>query len=266
MNKRHVSAKSCAWTFVAAFAALLLSGCATNAELDGVQREFPAASDAWVAASRVGTPEDLMKWEHYQLPGKRPTYFGAHRWQGRDALVARADGSVSMIRRKLQVLPQDLGSIQFSWLLDALNTDSDMAHAQADDASVRIVLAFGGDRRNFSPRNAMLSELAHVLSGEPLPYATMMYSWCPQRPVGATIVNPRTDRIRTLVVESGDQGLGRWQDYKRDIAADFRSVFGEEPGPLLAVGLMTDADNTQSKTIAWYGPVSLEPKSVKLSD
>ena len=92
---------------------------------------------------------------------------------------------------------------------------------------MRIVLAFEGDRSKFSGKNAMLSELARALTGEELPYATLMYVWCNTRKPGSVIVNPRTDRIRKLVVESGAGRLRQWVDYERDIRADYEKAFGE---------------------------------------
>ena len=73
------------------------------------------------------------------------------------------------------------------------------------------------------------------------------------------IKSPRTDRIRKLVVESGAARLNQWLDYERDIRADYRRVFGEEPGALVGVGLMTDSDNTRSQAHAWYGPLHFVP-------
>jgi hypothetical protein len=122
---------------------------------------------------------------------------------------------------------------------------------------VRIVLAFDGDRSKFSAKNALLSELSQTFTGEAMPYATLMYVWCNQREPGSVVINPRTDRIRKLVMESGSRNLGRWLDYERDIRADFERAFGESPGALLAVGIMTDSDNTASTALAWYGPVQL---------
>ena len=105
----------------------------------------------------------------------------------------------------------------------------------------------------------MLSELSHTITGEPLPYATLMYVWCNTRAPGSIIVNPRTDRIRKLVVESGGKNLNQWLDYERDIRADFVKAFGEPPGALLGIGIMTDSDNTRANALAWYGPVRLSP-------
>jgi hypothetical protein len=41
------------------------------------------------------------------------------------------------------------------------------------------------------------------------------------------------------------------------LAADYRLAFGEEPGALAAIALMTDSDNTASRAQSWYGPVDL---------
>jgi hypothetical protein len=72
--------------------------------------------------------------------------------------------------------------------------------------------------------------------------------------------NARTDRIRKIVIESGTKNLNQWMDYERDIKADFERAFGEAPGALLGIALMTDTDNTRSQTKAYYGPVSLASK------
>ena len=75
--------------------------------------------------------------------------------------------------------------------------------------------------------------------------------------MGSVIVNPRTDRVRKLVVESGIGKLKQWVDYERNIRADYQAAFGEEPGALVGIGTMSDSDNTRSTTKAWYGPVTL---------
>ena len=135
-----------------------------------------------------------------------------------------------------------------------------MAVRESDDSPVRIVLAFEGDRSRFSAKNAMLSELSRTLTGEEMPYATLMYVWCNKREPGSVILNPRTDRIRKLVVQSGPLHLNQWLDYKRNIREDFERAFGEAPGALVGIGIMTDSDNTASTTNAWYGPVRLDSR------
>lgn len=198
-------------------------------------------------------------WQHWTLPGKTATAYRPVRYGGtRDAVEVQARSSASLLRRSLNLAPQDIDDIRFSWKVPALMPGADMARRETEDAVVRIVLTFDGDRARLSARDRALSELAQLMTGEPLPYATLMYVWCPTREPGSVILNPRTDRIRKLVVESGPARLNQWLDYERDIRADFRQVFGEEPGRLLHVAIMSDGDNTGSEFRAWYGPVLLD--------
>lgn len=197
-------------------------------------------------------------WQHMPLPGKAATVYLPVQIAGREAMEVQALSSASILRRKLGIAPEDLGQIRFSWRVPALMPTADLARRDRADSVVRVVLSFDGDRSHFSLRDSMLSEMVQLMTGEALPYATLMYVWCPTREAGSVITNPRTDRIRKLVVESGPARLNQWLDYERDIRADYRKVFGEEPGKLIGVAIMTDSDNTQSQARAWYGPVELD--------
>jgi len=205
----------------------------------------------------VWQPEDQMKWEVVKIPGKVPTQYSVVRLSNRPTLMANASSSASMLRKDLRIEPEQLNTLNFSWQIQKLIEGADMAHRDSEDSPVRLVLAFDGDRSQFSPKNAMLSELTHALTGQPMPYATLMYVWCNQRPVNSVIQNPRTDRIRKVVVESGAGRLNQWINYERDIRADYEKAFGEPPGALIGIGIMTDSDNTRSQAQAWYGPIQL---------
>lgn len=219
-----------------------------------------------VAEANLGpTPWSLVSagnstgagWQHYSFPGKKPSRFLYENKDGHAAIAATALSSASMMRQVLRMAPKDLSSVHFSWKVPELIAHADMAVRDTDDSPVRIVLVFEGDRARFSSKNAMLSELTRALTGEELPYATLMYVWCNTRSPGTVIVNPRTDRIRKLVVESGSRKLRQWISYERDIRQDYETAFGEAPGALVGIGIMTDSDNTRTATRAWYGPVTL---------
>lgn len=230
-------------TFVLAVSAVLLAGCGHG----------PRVADPAEPAGAFAT------WQHWTLPGKSPTVYRPALYGGRrDAMEVQARSSASLLRRSLNLPSPDIGDIRFSWKVPALVPQADMARRETEDAVVRIVLTFDGDRTRLSARDRALSELAQFMTGEPLPYATLMYVWCPTREPGSVILNPRTDRIRKLVVESGPARLNQWLDYERDIRADFLQVFGEEPGRLLHVAIMSDGDNTGSEFRVWYGPVLLD--------
>ena len=234
-----------------ALACAALAGCAT---VDPAKPVPPGWQAPVAGASSAG-------WRHYRLPGKVPAEFRFVRQDGRAAVLASASSAVSLLRHTVHVTPQDLGSILFSWKVPQLIDRADLAVRDRADSPVRVVLAFEGDRSRFGARDAALSELAHALTGEPMPYATLMYVWCNVRAPGTVIRSPRTDRVRKIVVESGPANLDRWLEYRRDIRADFERAFGEPPGALVGVAIMTDSDNTHTETRAWYGQPRLLPFS-----
>lgn len=238
--------------------ALVLTSCTSLPQSEAPQtREATEAAiliahNPWSAAS--GSPMAAASdWVHFPLPGKSATSYSYVHHDGRDSMAAQAGSSSSMLRRELRLSPAELGDVTFSWQVPALIKNGDITVPEFDDSPVRILLVFEGDRTKFSEKNALLSELTHFMVGEPLPYATLMYVWSNQQPEGRVIISPHTDRIRSIVVESGSKHLNQWLDYERHISADFEKAYGEAPGALLRVGIMTDSDNTRSQTTAWYG-------------
>lgn len=200
---------------------------------------------------------DKMRWQSMELPGKLRTAFRMVETGERASVQADAVGSASMLRQKLHIAPEQLGRLHFEWLVANLIEGADMTQREMEDSPVRVVLAFDGDRSRFSARNAMLSELTRAMTGEDMPYAVLMYVWSNDLPVGTVITNPRTDRIRKIVIESGPRRLGQWLHYERDIRADFMQAFGEPPQVLQSIAIMSDADNTKGRTQAWYGTIRL---------
>jgi len=228
----------------------ILAGCASRPS--GVDAPDLSATP-WATAVTAGGP--APQWAHQQFPGKRASQHRYVRLDGRDAVLVESSSAVSLLRQVLRVEPGDLGSLRFSWKVPALIASADMKDRDVEDSPVRVVLAFEGDRSKFSARDAMLSDLAHALTGEPLPYATLMYVWCNDTEPGTVLNGNRTSRIRKLVLESGGARLNQWLEYERDIRADFEKAFGEPPGALVSIGIMTDTDNTRSLATAWYGPI-----------
>ena len=241
-----------AWPLILAVVVMGLQGCSS------VPKENQVRANISESSQKIWQPEDQLKWETVKLPGKQNTKYALIQRNAQSRLQAQAQSSASMLRKTLHVPADQLNALSFAWQVPQLIVNADMAHRDQDDSPVRMVLAFEGDRTQFSAKNAMLNELTHAITGQPMPYATLMYVWCNKRPVGTVIHNPRTDRIRKIVVESGAERLNQWLSYERNIKADYEKAFGEAPGALIAIGLMTDTDNTRSQAQAWYGTIQLK--------
>jgi Protein of unknown function (DUF3047) len=223
--------------------ALLLSACQSVP----VSVPPPQAASNWA--------ED---WQSFVLPGKRATVYTVQRDVDQWVLHAQSDRSASMHRRALRLEPAQLGTAAFSWKVNELIDGADVRHNDTEDAPARVLLAFDGDHAKLSQRTRLMFELMQSLSGEAPPYATLMYVWDNQAECDSIVLSRRSDRVRKIVIESGPANLGQWHSYRRDIRADFRRAFGEDPGPLIGVAVMTDSDNTQSHAEAWYGEIRFE--------
>jgi Protein of unknown function (DUF3047) len=195
-------------------------------------------------------------WQPFALPGKAATSYSACLADGRWVLHAQSERSASMYRRALRIEPGELGRVSFSWKVASLLPEADVRQSETADAVVRVLLAFDGDHSRLSARTRLMFDLMQGLSGEAPPFATLMYVWDSRADVDSVVLNKRSDRIRKIVLESGPAHLGQWLSYERDLRADYRRAFGEDPGALIGVAIMTDSDNTQSQAEAWYGEIS----------
>ncbi len=201
---------------------------------------------------------DAEGWQVVTLPGKTSTQYRWVQKEGRRAISAESKHSASLWRRQLEG-PHTLAQhIQFSWWVQDLVPGGNVAVAEHEDAAARVLLAFQGDIKKLPARTRMMFDLAEALTGETPPYATLMYVWDATAPVGTVIVNPRSDRIRKIVVDSGPGELRQWRQHRRNLAADFRLAFGEEPGPLSSVAIMSDSDNTRSSAKTWFGEIHFD--------
>ena len=108
----------------------------------------------------------------------------------------------------------------------------------------------------------MRGRLLAATSGETLPAATLCWVWGHGEPLDRVIDNPYSRRVRYLVLRGAADGSGRWQDERRDVAADFRRAFGDESTalpPLAAVVVAGDADNTGGRSRAYVRGLSFTP-------
>ena len=85
------------------------------------------------------------------------------------------------------------------------------------------------------------------------------YVWARALPAGTEWPNAFTERARMIAVASGDERAGRWVVHRRDLRADWREAFGEAPGRIHGVAIMTDSDNTDSRAHAYYGRIRFLP-------
>ena len=258
--------------FLILSAILILVGCAGlsgdsvqneagqpfNADLLPAQEELPKFS---AETARNGMPNG---WNFYRIaPFKKNTVYRLENYQGKTVLSANSKTSASGLAVKLR--PRQASNLLLQWEWKALNSivNADNADGYADDAPLRILVAFDGNKSKLPLKEKMTFEMANLISGQEMPYATLMYIWSGKSPVDTIITNAHTSRIKMIVVDSGWDNLGQWHKHQRDLAADYKRAYGEAPGEVIGIALLTDTDNTKSETRAFYGDIELIRKNAK---
>jgi hypothetical protein len=189
---------------------------------------------------------------------KRDTAYTVTKEDGRTVLRASADRSASFYAAYFKPPAGMPSSLAWAWKTDALVPGADNRDKAREDAPLRLVVAFDGDKSRLPAEERRRYAAARTVAGADLPYAVLMYIWTDHVPVDAVIASAHTSQVKMIAVASGRNGLGSWQPVRRNLADDYRRAFGAEPGTLLGVGVMTDTDNTGTKATGLYADIRLE--------
>ena len=234
------------------------SGQTFNVDQIPAQDELPKFS---TETAREGMPNG---WNFYRIaPYKKSTAYRLENYQGKTVLSASSKTSASGLAVKLR--PRQANNLWLQWEWKALGAlpEADNAEGVHDDAPLRILVAFDGNKSKLPLKEKMTFEMANLISGQEMPYATLMYIWSGKSLVDTIITNAHTSRIKMIVVDSGWESLGQWHKHQRDLAADYKRAYGETPGDVIGIALLTDTDNTKSETRALYGDIELVRKNSK---
>lgn len=188
---------------------------------------------------------------------KRLTHYQLVTDQGQTVLQADAVASASALLHELNLDPQQQPWLEWRWKIKNHIKAANNRYRATEDSPVRILLAFDGDKDSLPFSEQIMFETGKIVSGHEMPYATLMYIWEQTAPVGSIIAHTRTGRLKMLVAASGHAGIGQWHQLSRNIVDDYQRAFGEKPGRLIGVGVMTDTDNTGATAQAWYGDIRL---------
>jgi Protein of unknown function (DUF3047) len=187
---------------------------------------------------------------------KTPTQYDLVSDDGAVVLHAAADSAASLLGYRTTFDINAAPVMVWRWKTSGLIATADNSVASKEDSPVRVVLEFDGDKSKLSLSDRTTLATGKALGGRELPYATLMYIWSNKEPVGKVVRNPRTSRVQMVVASSGPAGVGAWQSLSRNVVEDFRRAFGEDPGKLTGVAVLTDTDNTGEKVEGWYGDIS----------
>lgn len=232
---------------------IVASGTALALEGSNLLTDFAGAS--------LDTPAPPWRFVGLPLQNKPMTRFRVINHDGARVLEVRADESYGNLVHDLSGPASQAGSLSWRWRIELDNPAGDPRKRSGDDHPLAVCAMFDLPLASvpFAERQALRA--ARLASGEPLPTATLCYTWDERQPQGSVLDSPFTRRVRYLVLRGAGEPLQQWRAERRDLRADFLRLFGGEASavpPLLAVSVSADADNTRGHSVALLSELVLQ--------
>ena len=186
----------------------------------------------------VGTTGVPPGWAK-QTWGGAPKYdFTVIEQDGQRVIQLRSAGDSSNmskdIRGKVNLATTPI--LEWTWKVTVLPKGADGRRAATDDQAGQIYVAW--------PRfpQALRSQV-------------IGYIWDTTAPAGSTFKSQKTGTVTYVVVRSGAADLGKWLTERRDVRADFKRIYGEEPEDPSGISIGIDSDDVKGTAEALFGRI-----------
>jgi Protein of unknown function (DUF3047) len=152
-------------------------------------------------------------------------------------LHARAENRGTQIGLEYVFDPKKLQHLQWRWRVRALPVGADERVTEKHDAAAQVYVIF--DSR-YWPR-------------------IIKFIWSTALPIGSRFTHPLYHRGRVVVLRSGPPDKSGWYDEKVNFYAEYKKFFGNEPGQVQGIAILTSSDSTKSLAAADYDDFVLVP-------
>ncbi len=145
--------------------------------------------------------------------------------------------SASGLYQQVDLAAAALSKVTWTWRVDALQPSGDLRSLKSEDSGATIFFIFGEP----SFFNKDVPTIAYAWTGTPVAEGTV-------------IPSKRFSSLRYVQLHGRDT-VGKWEHETRDVAADFRRLFGREPEALKYIAVFDDNDQTGEAASALFGRI-----------
>ncbi len=166
---------------------------------------------------------------------------------------ARSPGGASAIGTPA---PVDLAKhpiLKWRWKITSIVEGANARIGPGDDCPACVFVTFEYNDLSLARRLTLVAY--QVLGDDQVPRRAIVYTWANRGETYTTFPDPHVSWMRQLVVQSGSTKAGQWQHERRNVRADYRRIFGEEPPPVKGVGVMTHTNKTNGDATSYYGDI-----------
>jgi hypothetical protein len=157
---------------------------------------------------------------------------------GQHALQMRSANDGSTVSKEIggKVSLKDTPILEWTWKVTTLPREGNSCRKATDDQAAQVFVTW--------PRfpQAVRSQI-------------IGYVWDTTQPVGTICKSEKTGTVTYVVVRSGAAELGTWITERRNVAEDFKRIYGSEPEPPAVLSIAIDSNDTRSTAESFIGPL-----------
>lgn len=118
----------------------------------------------------------------------------------------------------------------------------------------------GGDVR-VEDRDDQAGSMCVIVDPGLTGFESVCYLWENDGPIGTPLTSTKRDDSKYIILRTGTgPPFGEWVRERRNILADFRTLFGKDPDDPAIIGMQIDSDSTESSAEAFYRNIYLRTK------
>lgn len=151
-------------------------------------------------------------------------------------LRSRDEGSTISKDIKGKVNLKETPILEWTWKAVVLPKGGDSRKKDTDDQGAQVYVAW--PRFPESVRSRIIG-----------------YVWDTTAPVGTVVKSEKTGTVTYIVLRSGTAELGKWITERRNVAEDFKRIYGEQPDNPGAISIAIDSNDTHSTAESFVGPI-----------
>jgi hypothetical protein len=199
--------------------------------------------------------------EHFQnLENWRPLYFPKIKKHSRYAVVkedektylkAESNTSASAIVYKQEFNIYEYPRMKWRWKIENIYQKGNVREKAGDDYPIRIYIMFKYDPEKASFGQKIKYGLAKNIYGEYPPHSTLNYIWANSKDEVGIVSNSYADEAKMIILQSGPDRSGLWQEEDVNMLDDYRKAFGTDPPAIAGIAIMNDSDNTGEHSVSY---------------
>ena len=156
---------------------------------------------------------------------------------GNRFLRARAENQAVQIGLERIFDPKNQPRLKWRWRVHEIPKGADERVKGKHDAAAQVYVVFDNQ---IQPR-------------------VVKYTWSSSLPVGTQFTSPLYSRNKGIVKRSGQPDSKRWYEEEVNFFEDYKKLFGEEPGKVQGIAILTSSDATKTAAAADYDHFVLLP-------